>query len=463
LVTEHSRRVPAGAFEPDALMADVRRLTELGWKRNGSPAAARAAGLFRDEFEAHCLSSVVESWPYNAYYPQEWAVAVEEPTPWSAGSLPIWYSAPGQGVGELVYVDAREAAPSPAGLDVTGKVLLVDVSYRGNFLPSDASSTVDSGLYAAAVQEGAIGYLRRSGAPANAPSLMHFAQNFPTHTRDAEYGPIPAFTVGADDFDRLRNATSERTVSVRFNLELCDVPKGGERVVEGGSLGPGRHRLRGLIDDVVGTLPGVSSQTIVVASHYDTTFDGAVDNATGNAVLLALMRHYARQPLAARAKTLVFLASGGHDTGDFDLYHFAERHANDILRRTVAFNWLDHMAADDSCSPPGRPIAHGLIAAENDRLRRIISGAMSAHEIPVEPAWPPLSSISHLPNYLPSYNVTLAPAWYHSIHDTLETVPLEQLARMAWAQFELLERLMQTDGALLRAENPDALPLADLH
>ncbi|MDQ0801446.1 M28 family peptidase [Arthrobacter sp. SLBN-112] len=448
-----------------SLMADVHTITGFGWRRNGSPAALRTASFFREQFERKGLATTVESWPFNLYYPQEWsltghpALGTGDDVPWQANSIPIWYSAPGAVRGKAVYIDARTGSPDLANIDITGKVLLVDVSYIGNFSSTDGSPVRDHGLYAAAVKRGAAGYVRRAGAPGNAVMLMHFAQNFPTHKGAAQLGAIPAFTVGQTDFDRLAE-TAKAGLEIELSNVLTDVPKGEELVVTGGSLGPGEHRLRAIVDDVVGVLPGLTDEIIIVAAHYDSTFDGAVDNATGNAVLLGLMRHYAALPVGKRAKTMVFLASGAHDTGDFDLYHFVEKHEEDLLPRTVAFNWLDHMAAGIDQAAPGNTVAHGVIAAENELLRSHITEHMAAFGVPVEPVLGPASTISHLPPYVPSYNVTLAPSWYHSPEDTAEKVPRQALAAMAAAQRSLLDTLMSTKGSDLRAANQSATAIA---
>ncbi len=453
-----------GPLSEQSLMNDVRTITEFGWRRNGAPAARNAAAFFREQFELNGLDTTVESWPFNLYYPQEWSITASthsgtgKDAPRHVNSIPIWYSAPGNAAGDAYYVNARTQSPDLDGIDLAGKILLVDVGYVGNFSPTDGSPVSDAGLYAAAVRAGAAGYIRRAGAPGNAVMLMHFAQKFPTHKEPARLGAIPAFTIGQADFDNLAghvNAGLQLTLS---NL-LSEVPKGAERVVTGGSLGPGEHMLRAVVDDVVGLLPGLSEEIIIVAAHYDSTFDGAVDNATGCAVLLGLMRIFAALPLEQRAKSMVFLASGAHDTGDFDLYHFVEKHQDDLLPRTVAFNWLDHMAANVDRAHPGNAVAHGVIAAENNLLRSYITEHMSAFDIPAKPVLGPASTISHLPPYVPSYNVTLAPSWYHSPEDTLEKVPAQDLVPMAAAQRSLMQALMNADGPELRAANASAMAM----
>lgn len=439
-------------LDADALIADVRTVTGFGWRRNGCPAARTAADFLRARFEEAGLVTTVETWPFNMYYPREWSIAPEGGD-WEANSIPIWYSSPGAVVGAGLHIDARKGVPDLTDLDMAGKILLVDVDYVGNFMPTDGSSMADAGLYGAAVRAGASGYVRRAGAPGNSVMLMHLAQNFATHAAPARLGGIPALTVGSADFTRLVESAATGA-DLRLNLTVFDVPKGGDLRVEGGALGPGSHHLRATVDDVWGVLPGRSDEVIVIAAHYDSTFDGAVDNATGCAVLLGLLRYFAALEQNERAKTLVFLSSGAHDTGDFDLYHFVELHRDDILARTIAFNWLDHMAADATEAAPGNTVAHGVLASENAVLRSHLAENLERFDIPIHPLLGPASTISHLPTEVPSYNVTLAPSWYHSPEDTIDTVPAAALATMAAAQLSIVLALMNADGTELRRANP---------
>lgn len=82
--------------------------------------------------------------------------------------------------------------------------------------------------------------------------------------------------------------------------------------------------------NVVGVLPGsdetLADQLVVVGAHFDhlgsfagvgdTVYNGADDNASGTAALLALARSFASLPAAARPKrTLVFAAFGAEESG----------------------------------------------------------------------------------------------------------------------------------------------------
>ena len=54
-------------------------------------------------------------------------------------------------------------------------------------------------------------------------------------------------------------------------------------------------------DNLIGTLPGKrSDEIILVGTHIDSWFDGAIDNAGGNAGMLALADYFGQVPQAER-------------------------------------------------------------------------------------------------------------------------------------------------------------------
>jgi len=97
--------------------------------------------------------------------------------------------------------------------------------------------------------------------------------------------------------------------------------------------------------NVVGLLPGAGRDAVVLMAHYDhlgfarvvngdSIYNGALDNATAVATLLALAQAYARTP-AASHPTLVFLAVDAEESGLLgSAYHV--RHPTVPLERTLA-------------------------------------------------------------------------------------------------------------------------------
>ena len=83
-------------------------------------------------------------------------------------------------------------------------------------------------------------------------------------------GNIPSFSIGTEDLSALRDLDGEGS-DVKVKLQL-DVTSGA-----------------GLRDaSVWGELPGTTDEDIIIMAHHDAYFEGALDNASGMAVMLGL-------------------------------------------------------------------------------------------------------------------------------------------------------------------------------
>ncbi len=60
----------------------------------------------------------------------------------------------------------------------------------------------------------------------------------------------------------------------------------------------------------------MSDEQIVVVTHTDGFFQGAMDNASGMATGIDIARHYAAMPRAQRPRTMVFMALPDHHHGE---------------------------------------------------------------------------------------------------------------------------------------------------
>src|SRR5262245_65361235 len=80
---------------------------------------------------------------------------------------------------------------------------------------------------------------------------------------------------------------------------------------------------------VLGTLPGTTDEDIWIIAHLDGYFEGALDNASGVAVMMGLLEHYAKVPASGRRRNIRFMGSVGH--------HRSEEHTSELqsLRHLV--------------------------------------------------------------------------------------------------------------------------------
>jgi hypothetical protein len=78
-----------------------------------------------------------------------------------------------------------------------------------------------------------------------------------------------------------------------------------------------RKTVRG--NAVVASLPGKSDETILVHSHFDSSTTGAVEDASGTSVVLALAKYFSQIPFEERDRTILFAFMDTHFT-DYDTH-----------------------------------------------------------------------------------------------------------------------------------------------
>ena len=135
----------------------------------------------------------------------------------------------------------------------------------------------------------------------------------------------PGFAVGYEDgraiLDRLGKG---QTVKVKIALEA-------------------EERAGLQTASVLGTLPGPLDEDIIIVAHMDASFDGAIDNGSGLAVMMGLLEHFAKIPEAARQRRIVFMGSAGHHGGPGARWLHDERAT--VLAKTALLINLEHVSA----------------------------------------------------------------------------------------------------------------------
>ena len=112
---------------------------------------------------------------------------------------------------------------------------------------------------------------------------------------------IPGLWIGTDAADKL------------LSLPDPDV-KTGELLSGTADLQLQLRYKKGKARNIIGYLPGESEDLIIVHSHYDAVFTGAVQDASGISEMLALAEYFAGLPQDQRRYTLCFAALDGHYT-----------------------------------------------------------------------------------------------------------------------------------------------------
>ena len=183
------------------------------------------------------------------------------------------------------------AAPDLEGRDLRGKAALV----YSTFVPGGRSHSASdrAGLFNSDT------LVTKAGA-AMIINVMAVPGNGQFNPEGAPAGPdaVPTLTISQDEGFMLRDmlaAGQQVRLDVRLDIEE-------------------REGLK--TENVYATLPGMSDEQIVVLTHTDGFFQGAMDNASGMATGIDIARHYAALPKEQRRRTLVFMALPDHHHGE---------------------------------------------------------------------------------------------------------------------------------------------------
>ncbi|MCW2989298.1 MAG: hypothetical protein JWM24_2236, partial [Solirubrobacterales bacterium] len=192
---------------------------------------------------------------------------------------------------EAVWVGIG-AAPDLLGRDVKGKAVII----YSTFVPggrshsaSDRAKIFDSDTLA--TKAGAAMLINVMAVPGNGQFNPEGAPTGP--------GAVPTLTLSQDEGFMLRDMlASGRKVEISLKLDI-------------------EERRNVPIENVYATLPGMSDEQVILLTHTDAFFQGAMDNASGMATGIDIARHYASVPKAKRPRTLVFAAIPDHHHGEF--------------------------------------------------------------------------------------------------------------------------------------------------
>lgn len=442
-------------LDGERLHRDVRDLCAFGPRRTGTDAEHGASAWVAERLRAAGIPVSLVPYPFRRWRLDGWAVELAAgsagrevaPFPQSVATHPIWGTRPAAGEADLVYVGLGTKQELDRH-DLRGKAVLVDGKVLLNVF---ATYSADGYVYWNAAQRGAVAMFATSDAPGNLVRMIGMGRN------ELDANPIPAFTVGRQDFAKLRSAARAGGARIRYRLDAAF--------------------LDGVTHDVVATLPGAKTDRdgLVACAHVDSMFTGALDDATGIAGLIGLAHHFARLPARRRPKPMTFLAVNGHDTG---FPHLGVRHWADANPAQVArlggFCTLDHLAgiaAEDL--PDGRLWRHSgdeerlLLISDNPLLYGMVAQVATRHRLfPAIPAPEPLAEANPdleglmVRRGVPAVNMTMAYPWYHTPEDTPDKIPPAQLGRCVRAYADLLDAMQRMPVGLIRRAERTPRPIS---
>jgi hypothetical protein len=410
------------------------------------PKADKAAHYILEKLHAAGLTDArLEQVKINNPFPDQFDATVEAegkgrrsisgfPLPWTVGTPP-------EGItGELAYVGCGYKSDFER-VDVRGKMALID--HRHYRHTSTASGPVDSwaGAVVTAQHKGAIAVFLAE-LQVDGPKIK-WQPGTPQNLF-----PIPGFSVGKSEGAYLREvALSGKPHKFTFALSV-------------------QHNVVDCFN-VVAELPGngTSDELILVGTHYDTVFTGAIDNNASVALMIKWAEYFASKPTEERNRDMIFAFCMGHDSFDNNSghYQFAERHKD---RLTKAIVWdVDHAPGGtryvevEGELQPTSETSELYTIADNYTFSRIASfyldkyGFVNTIDQFRCPGGGPNWGIA--PTNSPWVNCASITRFYHSSLDTPEKITLDQLQRAYAAHIEILEAVDRTPEGFLRYDTVD--------
>lgn len=261
---------------------------------------------------------------------------------------------------------------------------------------------------------------------------------------------IPGYWVAPGEGAHLRQLMSEQP-----GLTASLVMRGERREVEARS--------------VVGILHGASDETIMVQSHHDAAFDGAVEDGSGVAAVLAQAQYFASQPVESRARTLMFVTMDSHFTGYQGHMALVDKYIidPDSPYDVVANVTLEHIGkqgvidADGELEIQDQHEIRGVFENVGPTLKAQIVQSVVDHDlrrlavlngqalcatvgIPTDASFVCLNGV-------PTVSLIAGPNYLYDIADTLDKVDQSQLVPVTEAFIEIIEAIDETPRALIGA------------
>jgi len=326
----------------------------------------------------------------------------------------------------LVWVGLGTAADF-IGRDVGGKAVVIYATPEPSVFLN--SATLNESLKRAQ-DRGAAAVLVSLEIPGNVTSQMNARGRL----------SVPAFSIGMQDGTKLRQAietAGEATPRIHVELDAG--------LVSGMTSG-----------NVWGELPGTTDENILVIAHLDSFFEGAIDNASGVATMLALAEYYSKLPKEQRRRRITFVGTAAHHTtgvgGISAGTVWMHQNLSDFFAKTALILNCEHPAEVETYLWGNPPVLRKSTSLSGVRMFAITGGS-SLKEIAVQafrtfgigvlsqPEMVAAGDMGPIYRDAPSIQVINIPLGYHTDIDTPDLVPAPGLEAATRAFAYVIDRV----------------------
>jgi hypothetical protein len=307
-----------------------------------------------------------------------------------------------------------------AGRDVKGKLVIVQSMPMPGVVSHSASY---NGSARRAADNGAAAVVLNVAIPGNLNVQIGFNSG------------VPTFTMGTEDTAALRDAMEKGPVKVHVRLAT--------------------EQRSGLRDaSVWGELPGTTDEDVIVMAHHDAYFDGALDNASGMAVMLGLAEYYSKIPQSQRRRTMKFVTTSGHHAGS-EGTAWMHRNKDTFLAKTALVINCEHVSISQTYFDRSGPFLHN---SDNIDARRwwvngsgkLASTALNAWKMFGVTIYDTMDAtttgdMSAIDRDVPSIQLIESATYYHTDHDVPAVVPAPGLEAVSRGYAKIIDEVNRID------------------
>ena len=365
------------------------------------------------------------SWEVSAVGAQSVSLKTAFPLYRSVGTTeqmnlqPVWV-----GMGTAADFDGR---------DVHGKAV---VAYGFPNPGGRENTALTFGIVKRAEEGGAAALFIVLGFPGN-------VMNEPTAAGTQPPARMPIFMLGNQDGTLIRQMIEQnQSPVIRFRLAV-------------------ELRTGMKTETIWGILPGSTEENVAVMAHTDSFFEGAMDNASGMATMVALAEHYAKIPKNQRRRTMTFFTTSAHHSpsGNNASLRWIHNNMKQMWSKTALLVNCEHTAqvatflVGETLYGSNQVSARRWFVGGSNQLKTIVMKDFKDYGMALfsRPEPRPGGELGQVFTDAPSFHI-IDQIVYHTDMDTLNAVPAAGLEQSAHVFAKIIDDVNKVEmNALLGA------------
>lgn len=434
-------------------VTDIVNITErhAQFRRIGTPGDAEVRDYIVSQLEQWGFDRV-EQQPYRTelrYY-DSWSLEVGGVTLPSFFMRGAGYTDKAGVLGELTYV-GEEIDPQA---NYEGKIVVFDV--RGQAVPGAAADQLADFVYDphGTLVNGSFG--GKGGAiPSNFPVSYYQAAE---QGAVAMVGVFKDYETGTDKFYSDPSAMVQTKMPGLFlgkheGARLIQNIQDAQAPLEARVSLVGRVR-KSRSANIVATLNGQKKDTVLINTHHDAGWSGAVQDASGVAAVLGLAKYFSKVPSNFRQKTLVFVFDGSHYDWNYPMGAnlFAERNP-EVMANTALAIGIEHIAQKflvqgDKYVDTGEVEPRILFTPPNQFLYQLTKAAIVKNQLTdvIIPKPGVITMFGETQSYFlqgyPSYSFISGPEYLFLADDTIDKVAKDEFEKVVGTFIDVIDGVM---------------------